>query len=254
MRQRRWLELIKDYNLEVHYHPGKANVVADALSRKRYCNCHIVSGTVNTLCAELEGLNLEMLTHGAVLNLELVPALREQIITAQRIDKRIAHIRRRLGNAEILMGFKQDQDGVIWFKNRLIVPKDQELQRQILDEAHHSRFSIHPGSTKMYQDLKRRFWWTRMKREIARYVAECDICRRVKADHLKSADQLQLLAILSWKWEDIHMDFIVGLPRTRKGYDSIWVIVDRLTKSAHFIPVNTIYRAKTYAELYISRI
>ena len=121
------MELIKDYNLEVHYHPGKANVVADALSRKRQCNCHIASGTVNTLCAELEGLNLEMLTHGAVLNLELVLALREQIITAQRNDKGIAHIRRRLENNEILMGFKQDQDGVIWFKNRLVVPKDREL-------------------------------------------------------------------------------------------------------------------------------
>ena len=113
MRQRRWLELIKDYNLEVHYHPGKANVVADALSRKSHCNCHITSGAVNTLCPELEGLNLGMLTHGAVLNLELVLALREQIITAQRHDKGIAHIRRRLGNNDILMGFKQDQDGVV---------------------------------------------------------------------------------------------------------------------------------------------
>src|SRR5207237_10713873 len=82
MRQRRWLELIKDYNLKVHYHPRKANVVADALSRKRHCNCHIASGTVNPLCAELEGLNLEMLTHSAVLNLELILALREQIIIA----------------------------------------------------------------------------------------------------------------------------------------------------------------------------
>src|SRR5213083_2205899 len=254
MRQRRWLELIKDYNLEVHYHPGKANVVADALSRKSHCNCHITSGAVNTLCAELEGLNLGMLTHGTVLNLELVPALREQIITAQRNDKGIAHIRRRLGNDEILMGFKQDQDGIVWFKNRLVVPKDRELRRQILDEAHHSRFLIHPGSTKMYQDLKPRFWWTRMKREIAKYVSECDVYRRVKADHLKSAGQLHPLPIPSWKWEDIHMDFIVGLPRTQKGYDSIWVIIDRLTKTAHFIPVKTIYQAKTYAELYISRI
>jgi len=152
------------------------------------------------------------------------------------------------------MGFKQDQDGVVWFKNRLVVPKDRELRRRILNEAHHSRFSIHPGSTKMYQDLKPRFWWTRMKREIARYVSECDVCRRVKADHLKSADQLHPLPIPSWKWEDIHMDFIVGLPRTQKGNDSIWVIVDRLTKTAHFIPVNTIYRTKTYVELYISRI
>ena len=83
-----------------------------------------------------------------------------------------------------------------------------------------------------------------MKREIAKYIAECDVCQRVKADHLKSAGPLQPLTIPSWKWEDIHMDFIVGLPRTQKGFDSIWVIVDRLTKTTHVIPVNIIYRAK----------
>src|SRR5438105_9082692 len=83
-------------------------------------------------------------------------------------------------------------------------------------------------------------------------MSTSDVCQRVKADHLKSAGQLQPLAIPSWKWEDIHIDFVVGLPRTQKGYDSIWVVVDRLTKTAHFIPVKTIYQAKTYAELYIS--
>src|SRR5438132_11947423 len=93
-----------------------------------------------------------------------------------------------------------------------------------------------------------------MKREIAKYIAEFDVYQRVKVDHLKSAGQLQPLAIPSWKWEYIHMDFIVGLPRTQKGYDSIRVIVDRLTKTAHFIPVRTRYSMKTYAELYISRI
>src|SRR5438128_1457984 len=90
MRQRRWLELIKDYNLEVHYYPGKANVVADALSRKSHCNCHTTPGTITTLCAELEELNLGMLTHGAVLNLELILTLREQIIAAHCEDKGIA--------------------------------------------------------------------------------------------------------------------------------------------------------------------
>ncbi|WVZ89621.1 LOW QUALITY PROTEIN: hypothetical protein U9M48_036000 [Paspalum notatum var. saurae] len=113
---------------------------------------------------------------------------------------------------------------------------------------------MHPGSNKMYQDLKQRFWWTRMKREIAKYVSECHVCKRVKADHLKPAGMLHPLNIPAWKWEDIHMDFVVGLPRTQKGYDSIWVIIDRFTKSAHFLPVKTVYRANTYAELYIAKI
>ena len=93
MRQRRWLELIKDYNLEVHYHPGKVNIVADALSRKSHCNCHMVVNPVATLCAEMEGMNLGMLAQGTVSNLELAPTLREQIIAAQRKDKGIAHIK-----------------------------------------------------------------------------------------------------------------------------------------------------------------
>ena len=106
----------------------------------------------------------------------------------------------------------------------------------------------------MYQDLRQRLWWTRMKREVAQYVSECDICKRVKASHLRPAGLLQPLTIPSGKWEDISMDFIVGLPKTAKGYDSIWVVVDRLTKSAHFIPVKTGYKSYQYAELYIARI
>jgi hypothetical protein len=93
-----------------------------------------------------------------------------------------------------------------------------------------------------------------MKREIARYVLECDTYRRIKVDHLRPAGNLQTLSILEWKWENICMDFIVGLPRTSCGYNSIWVIVDHLTKSAHFIPVATTYRVGQYAELYISHV
>jgi len=135
-----------------------------------------------------------------------------------------------------------------------VVPKDLELRKWILDEAHLSRYSIHLGSNKMYQDLRQQLWWTRMKWEIAQYVSECDICKRVKASHLRPAGLLQPLTIPSEKWEDISMDFIVGLPKTAKGYDSIWVVVDRLTKSAHFIPVKTGYKSHQYAELYIARI
>jgi len=93
-----------------------------------------------------------------------------------------------------------------------------------------------------------------MKKEITAYVARCDTCSRVKAAHLKPAGLLQPLSILGWKWEEISMDFIVGLPPTQKGFDSIWVIMDRLTKSAYFIPVRTNYRPHQYAELYIAQI
>ena len=133
--------------------------------------------------------------------------------------------------------FRLDVRGVLWFKDRLVVLKDRELRNQILEEAHSSNLSIHPSSSKMYQDLKTRFWWTKMKKEIAAFVARCDNCCWVKAIHLKLAGLLQPLSIPSWKWDDISMDFIVGLPTTEKGHDSIWVIVDSLTKSAHFIPV-----------------
>ena len=150
--------------------------------------------------------------------------------------------------------FKLDDEGILWFGKRLVAPKNLELRKKILEEAHESQFPIYPGSNKMYQDLRKNFWWTRMKREVARYLTECDVCQRVKAEHLKPAGTLQPLPIPSWKWEDISMDFITGLPRTSHGYNSIWVIVDRLTKSAHFLPVKANYAVEKYAELYLTKI
>jgi hypothetical protein len=142
----------------------------------------------------------------------------------------------------------------LWFKDRLVVPKKEALKRKILDEAHTSRYSIHPGSTKMYHGLRQQFWWTRMKRETTRYVPECDTYRKVKADYMKSRGLLQPLSVSDWKWDDISMNFIVGLPLATHKFNSIWVIVDRLTKSAHFIPVNTNYNVQTYAEIYVARV
>jgi len=104
----------------------------------------------------------------------------------------------------------------------------------------------------MYEDLKPHFWYTKMKKKIAAYVARCDTCCRVKAIHLKPTGLLQHLSVSGWKWEEIIMDFIVGLPPTQKGYNSIWVIVDRLPKSAHFIAVRSTYRLSDYVELYFS--
>jgi hypothetical protein len=150
--------------------------------------------------------------------------------------------------------FQKDHQDVIWFGKRLVVLVDQEIKKIILDEAHMSKFSIHPGSTKMYQDLKLKFWWSNMNDDIAKHVAECDTCHRMKASHLKSAGVLQPLLIPMWKWDDISMDFIVGLPLTARKKDCIWVIVDRLTKTVPFIAVHTTYSVQQYAELYMDQI
>jgi hypothetical protein len=125
--------------------------------------------------------------------------------------------------------------------DRFVVLRKEALKKKILDEAHTSRYSIHPSSTKMYHDLRQQFWWTRMKCETTSYVSECDTCRKVKANNMKPGGLLQPLSIPDWKWDDISMDFIVGLPLTAHKFDSIWVIIDRLTKSVHFILVHTKY-------------
>lgn len=194
-----------------------------------------------------------MVEVGILANLEVKSTLLDQIKEAQKKDKGMARIRDKMKEGKACC-FTVDDQGTLWFGKRLVVPKVHNLRRRIMGEAHVSLLSIHPGSTKMYQDLKQRFWWTRMKREIARYVTECNVCQRVKADHLKPAGTLQPLPVPSWKWEDIGMDFITRLPKTSQRYDSIWVIVDWLTKSAHFLPVKTSFSAKNYAMLYLSRI
>ena len=139
-------------------------------------------------------------------------------------------------------------------KGRVCVPRVDDLIHTILTEAHNSRYSIHPGATKMYRDLKQHFWWSRMKRDIVEFVAQCLNCQQVKYEHQRPGGILQRMPIPEWKWERIAMAFVVGLPKTMGKYDSIWVIVDRLTKSAHFIPVKVTYNAEKLTKLYISEI
>jgi hypothetical protein len=247
MCQRRWLLLIKDYDLEIHYHPDKVNMVVDALSRKAHCNyLHAVN-------ISREKSSIRVPPNRALYNVTLTSMLRGEIITAQGNDEGVAHIKRSLTEGDPKVNyFHVDEEGTLWFKDRLMVPKNHELRKKIFDEPHTSKYSIHPGSIKMYHDLKAQFWWTRVKREITHYVAEYDTCQRVKADHMRPVGLLQPPIIHAWKWKDISMDFIVGLSLTTRKFNSIWVIVDRLTKSAHFIPMHTFYRAEKYAELYIA--
>ncbi|KAJ9544677.1 hypothetical protein OSB04_024384 [Centaurea solstitialis] len=150
--------------------------------------------------------------------------------------------------------FEEKADGVYYFKDRIWIPKADQLRKMIMDETHQSRYSIHPGSDKMYKGLKEHYWWPGMKKDIATYVSKCLTCARIKAEHQKPSGLLQQPEILEWKWEQISMDFVTKLPKTKKGHDSIWVIVDRLTKSAHFLPIKESFSIDRLAQLYVDEI
>ncbi|GKE00612.1 putative reverse transcriptase domain-containing protein [Tanacetum coccineum] len=123
-----------------------------------------------------------------------------------------------------------------------------------MHESHKSKYSIHPGSDKMYQDLKLLYWWPNMKADIATYVSKCLTCAKVKAEHQNSSGLLQKPDIIVWKWERITMDFVSGLPRTSSGYDTIWFIVDRLTKLAHFLPMKKTDSMENLTQLYLKEV
>ncbi|GKC63546.1 putative reverse transcriptase domain-containing protein [Tanacetum coccineum] len=190
MRRRRWIKLFSDYDYEIHYYPGKENVVADALRLQR------------------------------------------------GVDEMTGH----------------RNDGALYYLDRIWVPLKGDMRTLIMDEAHKSKYSIHPGADKMYYDLRDRYWWPGMKKDIAIYMSRCLTCLKVKAEHQRPSGLLQQPEIPEWKWEGIAMDFLTKLPRTSSGHDTIWVIVDRLTKSAHFLPMREDYKMDRLARLYLNEI
>ncbi|GJR48021.1 retrotransposon protein, putative, ty3-gypsy subclass [Tanacetum coccineum] len=204
MRQRHWLELLSDYDCDIRYHPGKANVVADALSRKERSKPLRVRALFMTMGLNLPKKILEAQTE----------ALKPENLSAEDVSEKTS--RRKSWNP--------------------------------------SKYSIHPGSDKMYQDLKQLYWWPNMKANIATYVSKCLTCSKVKAEHQKPSGLLVQPEIPEWKWEKITMDFVTKLPKTANGYDTIWVIVDRLTKSAHFLPMRENDPMEKLMKLYMKEV
>ncbi|KAK1408206.1 hypothetical protein QVD17_39841 [Tagetes erecta] len=231
MRQRRWVEHLNDYDCAIKYHPGKANVVADALSRKETLKPRRVRA----------------------IQLTIHTSLPDQIRDAQLEALKEEHLK-----SESLRGmekrFETKPDGIRCVENRMWIPVFGDLRELVMDEAHKSRYSVHPGSDKMYHDLKQLYWWPNMKADIATYVSKCLTCSKVKVEYQKPKGMLQQPEIPVWKWEQIAMDFVTKLPRTPSGCDAIWVIVNRLTKSAHFIPYKETDKMEKLARIYIKEI
>ncbi|GKC69520.1 putative reverse transcriptase domain-containing protein [Tanacetum coccineum] len=237
IRQRRWLELLSDYDCDIRYHSGKANVVADALSHKEQIEPLRVRALVMTI-----GLDLPT----QILKAQ-IEALKPENLENQDVG---GMIRKDIPNEKL----EPHADGTLCLNDRSWLPCYGDLRFVIMHESYKSKYSIHPGSKKMYQDMKKLYWWPNMKANIATYVSKCLTCAKVKAEHQRPSGLLVQPAILEWKWDNITTDFITKLPKSSHIFDTIWVIVDRLTKSTHFLPVRESDPLDKLARLYLNRI
>src|SRR3954469_19429848 len=245
--------------MDIHYTPGKANVMDDALSRKAYCSELEVQLEQPPLYEEFQKLNLEIVPQGYANNLVIEPDLVKSVKGIQFYDDFVHKIKRDIANGRP-SPFTIDGKGAVFYQNRLVVTHSKgrhenlDMTLKVMRAAHDTPLSIHPGSTKIYQDIRQQFWWPNMKQDIARYVSECDVCRRVKGEHQKPSGKLQPPEIPVWKWDKVQMDFVTGFPRSQKGNDAIFVVIDRFSKVAHFIPVKEKIIATQLEKLYISKI
>ncbi|GJW88458.1 putative nucleotidyltransferase, ribonuclease H [Tanacetum coccineum] len=198
MRQRRWIDLFSDYECEIRYHPGKANVVADALSRKEQGKPRRVRAMTMTI----------------------QPGVRGMILAAQSEAFKHKNVfAERLHGLDQQMERKEDES--LYFMDRIWVPLVGGVRTMIMDEAHKTKYYVHHGADKMYHDLRDMYWWPGMKRDITTYVSTCLTCSKVKAKHQRPSGLLQQPEILEWKWDNITMDFITKLPKTKSAHDTI---------------------------------
>ena len=151
-------------------------------------------------------------------------------------------------------GWTVHVDGSLRYRGQVVVPQLTDLREEILREFICSRFAVHPGGTKMYQDLRRQYYWSGMKRQVGDFVRRCLTCQQVKAEHQKLTRLLEPLEVAEWKWEHVTMDFVTHLPRTQQKHDAVWVIVDRLTKSAHFLAMRMAFSLERFCRFYIREI
>ncbi|GJU71576.1 putative reverse transcriptase domain-containing protein [Tanacetum coccineum] len=228
--QHRWIEAPSDNDCEIRYRPGKANVVADALSRKERSEPLRVRALVMTIVLDLPSRILEAQKE----------AIKVKNLEAEDISGMLKKLEAR--------------NGTLCLDNRSWLPCYGDTRSLIMHESHKSKYSIHPVSDKIYHDLKMLYWWPNMKADIATYVSKCLTCTKVKAEHQRPFSLLVQPDILEWKWEKITMDFITKLPKTAAGFNSIWVSVDRLSKSAHFLPMRETNSTKKLTRLYMKEI
>jgi hypothetical protein len=208
MRQRRWLELIKDYVCEINYHPGKANVVADALSRKSTVELATLGISQPRLIKEFTEMGLEVVGEGIpvhLANLMVQSELLARIKATQLEDPECAKIKQLLAEGKA-KEFCLKKDGLFTHFKQVCVPGIEELRKEIISEAHHSPYTVHPGGTKMYRDVKGSYWWNNMKKDIAKFVEQCSTFQPVKAEQHRLTGTLKPLLIPKWKWDKIVMD------------------------------------------------
>nr|GEX76186.1 putative reverse transcriptase domain-containing protein [Tanacetum cinerariifolium] len=231
------LELLSDYDCDFRYHPRKGNVVVDALNRKERDKPLRVRALVVTISLNLPKQILEA----------QIEALKPKNL---KKDGMGGMIRTDIPKERL----ESRANGTLCLNGRSWLPCYGDLRSVIMHESHKSKYSIHLGFKKMYQDMKKLYWWPNMKADIATYISKCLTCAKVKVEHRRPSRMLVQPAIPVWKWDNITMDFVTKLPKTSQGLDTIWVIVDRLTKSAYFLPIRENDPLDKLARLYLDRI